>query len=347
MKILIPYDNSGPKYHRLLVPVSDMPDVEFTLTYLPTEEQVKDIDILFFNRLIPGVVIEQLLEWKDKYGFSIITDFDDHWILGKDHYLFERYKRSRISETLVNWIKLADAVFVTHERLFNEVFQINKNVHILPNAIPEFDQFSCKKIPSDLPRLFWAGGITHKNDLKLLKRPLQLINRNKVKFVLGGYQNNNPEWDEMAKIFTTGSSYNTEVLEALPVNKYYYMYAKCDIALIPLIETKFNSYKSNLKILEAANIGAPVIVSRVHPYLGFPEDLVNYADAHSPWFKQIKKLLVNPEEAKDQGQKLKEYCRKVFNFKEINERRKQIFYETRKQKELRDVPAHSYQQGGE
>lgn len=328
MKVLILYDNSGPKYHRLLLPCYLMPGVELVVSNVLNDDICKDVDVLFFNRVISNMSIYGVLEFRQRHGFKIIVDFDDHWELGPDHYLYQSYRLSGASKVMEEWIKLADAVTVTHERLADEVKPLNENVHILPNAIPYWGQFSTPKQADEKIRLFWAGGITHKKDLEILKRPLQLIKRDKVKFVLGGYVEGNPEWKAMAKCFTTNSTYNTDVLEALPVESYYAMYSKCDIALIPLLKTKFNSHKSNLKILEAANNSSPVIVSRVHPYLGFPEDLVNYVDLHNTWYSQIKKLTGNPELVKEQGQALKEYCDKHFNFAEINLKRKQLFYET-------------------
>jgi len=136
------------------------------------------------------------------------------------------------------WIKEADAVTVTHERLFHDVFPINNNVHILPNAIPDWGQFACKKIPSDFTRIFWAGGVTHKKDISLLKGPLKRIHTPVVQFVMAGFVAKNPEWAAMASAFTNGGRFNHELIETLPVDKYYYAYSKCDIALIPLVETK-------------------------------------------------------------------------------------------------------------
>jgi glycosyltransferase involved in cell wall biosynthesis len=325
LKILALYDSSGPKFHRVLLPVHLMDGVEFTLTQRVTEEQVKDIDILFFNRLIPGTKIQTILDWRDKYGFSIVIDFDDHWKLGPDHYLSRVYDHYNISAFMEAWINEADVVTVTHERLYSEVFPLNKNVHILPNAIPEFDQFLCKKIPSDFTRIFWAGGVTHKKDIALLREPIKRICTPAIQFVMAGYVAKNPEWAAMASAFTNGGRFNNELIEALPVESYYFSYSKCDIALIPLLETKFNSYKSNLKILEAANIGSPVVVSRVHPYLDFPEELVNYVDKQGDWVKQVKKLIQAPGQAKFQGEKLREYCKDKFNFRVINQKRKEIF----------------------
>lgn len=344
MKILAIYDHSGPKYHRILMPIM-LSGEEYLLRGIITEDDVKDIDILFFNRHIPGVSIQRVLDWREKYGFSIIVDFDDHWYLGPDHYLYEQYKKFRVSEFMEAWIKESDAVFVTHERLFHDVFPLNPNVYILPNAIPKVDQFVCKKVPSDFTRVFWAGGVTHKKDIALLRQPVKRICSPAVQFVMAGYVAKNPEWAAMASAFTNGGRFNHELTESLPVESYYYAYSKCDIAMIPLVETKFNTYKSNLKILEAANIGAPVVVSRVHPYLGFPEELVNYVSSQGDWYKQVKKLLAAPGQARCQGDLLHKYCNEHFNFDKINEVRKNIFYELRKQKDLRDVPTLSYQPG--
>lgn len=331
MKILIPYDSSGPKAWRLLWPVSAMTDIEFSLCHRVTEDLVKDIDILFFNRLLTGVSIQQVIDWRTKYGFSIIVDFDDHWKLGPDHYLYQIYQQTQVSDFMEAWIKEADAVTVTHERLRDEVLPINKNVHILPNAIPDWGQFAAKKILSDFTRLFWAGGVTHKKDLSLLKNPLKRLKNERVQMVMGGYVKKNPEWETMASAFTNGGRLNHEIIESLPIEDYYYTYSKCDISLIPLIDNAFNSFKSNLKILEAANIAAPVIVSKVHPYLGFPDELVNYVEKQSDWNYQINKLLRDSWAAKKQGENLKEYCLEFFNFDKINEQRKELFYSIKKQ----------------
>lgn len=327
MKILGIYDSSGPKAHRVLYPCYGLQQhgYEVKLTYQIKEEFFKDIDILLFNRLIAGTSLDNIISYREKYGFKMVCDLDDHWALGKDHFLHSQYEHYDISNKIAGYIKASDIITVTHERLYKQVIELNKNCFILPNAIPKVDQFLVKKVPSELTRLFWAGGITHRKDLELLKRPLQLIKRDRCKLVICGYVRGDPEWKEMAKTYTTDSSYNTVVFESMPVSEYYKAYAHCDISLIPLIDNEFNSHKSNLKILEAANIAAPVVVSRVHPYLDMPEYLVNYVDAHRPWYAQINKLLNDEPFAVAQGLALQEYCDKHFNFEKITLERKQIF----------------------
>lgn len=299
--------------------------VDVIVRHQPKEKDFEGVDIVFFNRLIPSMPVSELLDLKKKYGFKIVCDLDDHWILDHSHILYHSYAANNISQKIHDCIVLADAVTVTHDRLYDEVVKFNENCHILPNAIERIEQFSVQKIHDECVRLFWAGGITHRKDLELLRRPLQLIKRYGVKLVMAGYEHNNPEWKEMAKIFTTDSAFNTMVIESQKVFNYYHVYSLCDVSLIPLVDNHFNRHKSNLKILEAANIGAPVIVSRVHPYLDFPEDLVNYVDAHSPWYKQINRMIKEPLLRKEQGEALRAYCNEHFNFQKINTERYQIF----------------------
>jgi hypothetical protein len=329
MRILCIYDGSGPKYHRCLLPSAGLEKYGYGITVkrYPEESDLQETDVVLFNRAIQGVTQENLLKFKDKYGFKLCCDLDDDWRLDKGHPLYEGYQAHNISGKIEWFIKNSDLVFVTHDRLAAEVVPLNNNVHILPNAIPKEHQFLVKKIPDEAVRLFWAGGITHKRDLELLRKPLKLIKRDGVKFIMGGYEEKEPEWKQMAKIFTCDSTHNTMVIKSEPVHNYYHVYALCDISLIPLIDVSFNRFKSNLKILEAANIEAPVVVSRVHPYLDFPSTLVNYVDTYHTWFYQINKLIKDPILRKEQGIELRNYCDIHFDFEKINLVRKQIFDE--------------------
>jgi len=321
MKILGIYDNSGPKYHRVYLPLALM-DVEYSLADTITDENAK-VDIVFFNRAIAKQSINSVMEFKKKYGFKLVVDFDDHWRLDRSHILYDYYYRAQVSEIMEEYLKISEAVFCTHERLESEIKKFNRNCFIFPNAIPKVAQFLYKKQPDKEVRLFWAGGITHRRDIEILREPVKRISRPGVKFIMAGYHNEK-EWRAMASTFTNGGKLKHELIESLPVKDYYGHYAKSDICFVPLVENSFNIYKSNLKILEAANIGSPVIVSKVHPYLGFPEEIVNYVSTQRDWFTHADYLIKNKAVREIQGAMLKEYCEKNYNFEKINHKRKQV-----------------------
>lgn len=336
MKVLAIYDKSGPKYHRVLMPVHLM-GCDVKVVYIPTEDDLAWADIVLFNRLPPvdgahsaDIAAAALLAAKERYGFMLVNDLDDHWRLGPEHLLYHSYQHYGLSEAIEKFIMISDLVTVTHERLLEEVRPLNPNVHILPNCIPPIDQFAIEKYPDEKIRLFWAGGITHRKDLELLRRPARRINQlGGIKWILGGYKKasneEGEEWAAMASAFTGGGQFPHAIIEATGVHEYYKVYALCDISMIPLQDNHFNSFKSNLKILEAANMAAPVIVSKVHPYLDFPDHLVNYVERQSDWYRHAADLVRNPSKGVEQGLQLQEYCNQHYNAKRITEYRRQLF----------------------
>ena len=125
----------------------------------------------------------------------------------------------------------------------------------------------------------------------------------------------------MLEAYTAKLKHQYEIIEYGPITDYYKHYAKADICLVPLVNSRFNSMKSNLKILEAANLGLPVIASGVHPYLNMP---VNYCKNGRDWEGHIKRLVQWPARRKEEGQRLAEFCNEHFNFNKINNERRQI-----------------------
>lgn len=338
MKVLAVNTGGGPAYHRVLLPIALM-GVECEIVTEVTENSVQDIDILFFNRAVPRTTIDRILQIREKYGFKIIVDIDDYWILDAGHIFADHYKHDRVPEIISAWIEEADFVTTTHDRLQDEIIKINTRCVVLPNAIHDFGQFRIKKVESNYTRLFYSGSITHVHDCELLRNPLKRLNDKSVQVIYAGYNEKQKECKRIASALTNGGAIKHELISHLPVKDYYGFYRLCDIALVPLLSSTFNRYKSNLKVLEAAHIGAPVIVSSVHPYLDFPNDLVNYVCSQADWMMHIKRLLNDKEAAAEQGQRLKEYCKINFNFDKINLERKKLFENVSKKTTAGVLPA--------
>jgi hypothetical protein len=281
-------------------------------------------DIVVINRMLANITPEQMDAWRTKYGFKLIVDNDDYWYLDPSHILHERYVLNNVSQQIIDWIRIADLCTVTHERLAEEVKPYNSNIEIVPNAIPYGEeQFKDFKKDSDLVRLFWSGSGTHGKDLEILRNPMKRINF-PVRTVIAGFnEGEKPIWDGMICAFTNGLKLNPTIYNFNQVTEYMAAYADSDISLIPLIDSKFNSMKSNLKVLETAAKKNPAIVSNVHPYKGFyPACHVN---SQKDWYYWIK-LLVNDEDArKSYGNALYDYCNKNFNLHEVNKHRFAIY----------------------
>jgi hypothetical protein len=329
MKILtLTQKFSGCGYHRLMLPISLMQKEYGRITDQMTEDQWDEhnYDIVFINRIWEP---ENLIERRKQKGFKLVVDVDDYWILSHDHLMYDGYNSSNFVAKLIHHMKEADLVTCTHERLADAIYPHNKNVEILPNAIPYgYSQFNGERVVTDAVKLFWAGGITHDQDLKLLQAPLKKLSGN-VQMVMGGFADSNETeryyWYKMAGYFTADQKLTHTLIRGMDVFNYYEMFRHSDIMLVPLVKNNFNSYKSNIKLLEAAGKAIPAIVSHVDPYLGFPEDVVKYVKKSNDWLKYINELVNDKEMRNELGVLLHTYCAKYFNFNEINEKRKAAF----------------------
>lgn len=323
--------NSGVAYHRIIVPLMLMKDIDVYITNnLKVEDFEKGCDLFFYNRDLPEATDKQVAELKEKYGFKTCVDMDDYWELDEHHILYQAYKEDKITERQIRHLKNADVVLTTHSRLAKEITVYNKNVHVCPNAIPRQGQFDIEREPYYLTRLFWQGSNTHREDISILARPLDMLGRvaGKIKMIMAGYTEGEEQWDHMARMYTAGLKHQYKLIPPKHVTQYYENYKEADICLVPLVKSKFNGMKSNLKILEAANMGLPVIASKVDPYLDMP---VLYCNSGSDWIKHITWLLKSRKRQREAGQELKEFCEKHFNFHRINNERKQILeYEVSK-----------------
>lgn len=315
---------SGPSFHRILNPLVMMQGIDAYITNNVKPEDFDGAEWVYYNR----VVNKELLTICKEKGVRIAVDVDDYWKLDKHHIAYDQYQDSNFEFEQTMHILNADVVTTTHERLADLIYPINKNVIITPNAIPKNKYFEFERTEAELTRIFWQGSITHENDLKLLQPSIRRIDGKKNAMILAGFTDN-PIWHRMAKIYTRNMELPGAVLPAKDVFNYYENYGVADIAVCPLIESRFNQQKSNLKVLEAANAGVPVICSNVHPYKDLP---VLYANNALDWLKHINDLTNDLAMRKETGASLKRYCEKHYNFEKINKLRLDAFkinsYET-------------------
>jgi len=326
MRILaITSKQSGVGYHRIMMPLVNMKKDYCLITDTLSEETFEGkFDIVVMNRMLANIKPEQMIEWRKKYGFKLIVDNDDHWQLDPSHILYENYITNQIPQQIISWLLIADLCTCTHERLAEEIYKHNTNIEILPNAIPYGEeQFILDKKDSALVRLFWSGSGTHGRDLEILRNPMKRINF-PVRTIIAGYNEGEKHiWDNMICAFTNGLKLKPTIYNYNQVTEYMAAYCDSDISLIPLVDSKFNSMKSNLKVLETASKKNPAIVSNVHPYKGFyPACHVN---SQKDWYYWIKLLTHDLAARKQYGNDLYEYCNKNFNLHEVNKQRFAIY----------------------
>lgn len=123
------------------------------------------------------------------------------------------------------------------------------------------------------------------------------------------------------------------------INKYALNYNFFDVSLAPLVESEFNSNKSQLKVIEAGFHKKALIASETKPYT---LDLINAVDNgkfndkgnalfvncnrnHKDWAKQMKRLVDNPNMIEDLGNRLYETVKDKYSLKNVCSNRVQFF----------------------
>lgn len=123
-----------------------------------------------------------------------------------------------------------------------------------------------------------------------------------------------------------------------PVTSYAKNYSKFDVSLAPIKNHIFNRVKSQLKVIEAGFYKKALIASNIGPYTidlthclkngNFVDGnalLVDENRNHSDWTKYIKKLLDNPNMARDMGERLYEHVSKNYDLNIVTKTRAELY----------------------
>lgn len=339
MKILILYrKGSASDYHRIFNPFRYLPlESGEEVVYMTEDDQYqtgnfKNVDLVIFNRH-PTVDIKTFLEMKDRYKFKVWCDVDDSWELYENHYLHDDWKKNKVAEMILSSMNNADIVTVTNKRLLRKVLPINHKVQIIPNALPiGHEQFTSNKTESVKLRFMYAGGPSHYHDLTTIEEFFKLVNMNvnfkvKTQFTLAGFKDTyiGKPIHQMNQMMKMTPNYKTR--EILPLHEYMQHYNYTDVALAPLENNEFNTFKSNLKIIEAGCMKTPIIVSKMYPFLE-DEEMDNkgvyFCNSTSDWLKAARTLMDNPTLVIDDAERLHEYVRKNYDLIKVNQIRRQI-----------------------
>lgn len=124
-----------------------------------------------------------------------------------------------------------------------------------------------------------------------------------------------------------------------PVGRYAMNYNLFDVSLAPLVQSEFNSNKSQLKAIEAGFHKKALIASEILPYtidLVDAIDFGNFNDKgnallvspsknHKQWAQSMKKLIENPNMIEDLGNRLYETVKDKYSLVNVSIDRTQFF----------------------
>lgn len=275
---------SSCEYHRIVLPYTNLPKMDLK------------VPIVWFNRLFKGSV-EKIVSAK-KRGAKVVMDLDDAFELGSDHYLYDAWHENGVTDQILEQMALSDVVTVTNQVLADLVKTVHKNIVIVPNALPfDQDQFT-RSTRNDESRLIYVGGPSHAADAALMDFDSGLC---------------------VAGTVIKGASHK----EVVATVRYMDLYDGHRAAVAPLLDTRFNRCKSNLKLLEAGAKGLPLFASDVHPYKNKVDKITQLIKIGDSWKKRLSQY--SDSDLKDLGEATAMHVRKHYQLSKSNKIRKQIF----------------------
>ena len=283
------------------------------------EEDLEWCDILHYSRhvMISPVFIAKQAK---KYNVKVVVDTDDWWEVGKDHPKYHIWSKSDVGLQIRQHMMYADAVICTSNKLASIV--PNNNAYVIPNALSfGVGQFREHELPqSDKVRLIYASSAMNYSNTFLIAKAMKKLTHLPIEIVVVGYVEGEV-YDIIIQNLTANKTIPYTTIEWTGTENYMEGY-KGDILLVPSKATEFNSYKSNIKALEAAALNIPAVVSRAEPYLDLQ---VNYFSSDAEFISEVTRLVESVEYRKYSAKRNRDFCVENYSLDKWSNERLKIY----------------------
>ncbi|MCB1767564.1 MAG: glycosyl transferase family 2, partial [Candidatus Competibacteraceae bacterium] len=189
-----------------------------------------------------------------------------------------------------------DRAVVTSEPIAEALHGMIADVRVVPNYLDR-SRWTGLNVPQQehrKPRVGWAGGIHHTDDLALLQPVIEATAAE-------------VDWIFMGLCLDQAKPYVAEIHPGAPFNDYPTALAALDLdlAVAPLALNRFNQAKSNLRLLEYGAMGWPVVCTEILPYQHAP--VTRVPNDSAAWIRAIRQHVNDPSASKTAGIELQNW----------------------------------------
>jgi processive 1,2-diacylglycerol beta-glucosyltransferase len=272
-------------------------------------------------------------------GAKLVLDIDDEpFDINPTHPLFKELTEK--SHRVRRMIEIADHLVVSTNELKESLKGFNKPITVIPNAIDPkiWEVKKPKKRTDGKIRIGWIGSASHFSDTQVINEAFDEILKKypQVEIHLCGFAMNESQRGnrEFLHTGTIGYAEFPQFLADLDL----------DIAVAPLIDSKFNRCKSNIKWMEHSMLEIPMVLSDITPY---SDCVKNYKTGYlaknkNQWVKYLGWLIENEKKRKEIGKAAKEAVLKDFTIDKQLPKYEKLFEKLRK----KDITVYTANLGG-
>lgn len=275
-----------------------------------TDEQLGQFDYLVCHMSYWDV---GSLQRAKRLGLKLIYDFDDYWELEPFMRSYHQWKHINIKFLMFNTSSHCDLITCTTPILAGSLrTQTKVRVEVMPNGIdPHDEQWRVfERTPGDRIMFGYVSGFEHMHDIEQVFGAQSVFDISVLNtlhpFVPAGFK----KFD--GKKFTS----------------YAKIYDEFDVVIAPLIVSRFNRHKSELKMIEAGFKCKPIIVSNVEPYTLLASDnncLKVNKPRPSEWIRQMRRLSDSRSLREDIASQLYEDVKDRYNLNSMAVIRRQLY----------------------
>ena len=284
-------DNQGCGFHRVMMPLASLveagvADGRIDLAIWPDEVGVAcKPDVVVWQRQVEDAQIEAMARWRkllpDAVFIYELDDYLDDIPSASFHASFMPTDiKSRIARAL-NYCDRITTTTIPMSHWLETLAPKDCQIDVVPNALPVARLRERKARTSGKLRIGFAGGISHTGDLTLLRQAMETIGE-EVTWVFFGMSPDDPPC-------------TVEFHEGVATTLYLDKMASLDLDLMlaPLDDNPFNRCKSNLRLIEAAAVGAAIIAQDLPPYHVHNPPVFGYASTPEEWTERIREFIAS------------------------------------------------------
>jgi hypothetical protein len=247
---------AGSVWHRLITPHAVLakvfPDIHITFgtgISALSDNQIQEFQIMVCHQTYWDV---GTIDRVRNLGVKVVYDLDDYWQLDTFMRSYEQWKHLNMKHLILNTASHCDLITCTTPILADSIkAELQNRVEVIPNGInADEDQWQPSPQASwEGVRFGYAGALEHLHDLR------QIF----------GAQSSFDIY-LTARLHELGIPAGFKQFPFRGLRDYARMYDDVDVCIAPLIASRFNRHKSELKMIEAGFKRKPIIVSEVEPF---------------------------------------------------------------------------------
>jgi glycosyltransferase involved in cell wall biosynthesis len=223
------------------------------------DELLREADIFIIQRMVMVDHLRDLIAALNRRGIIVVYDIDDDLLHLDPASRQAALNPSDYALQVESCIRTCQAVQCATQALAASLADVHPEVAVLENQLDRVLRLREKAPQTGITIVAYAAGSDHGHDWATIK---DAYNRTLAVLASKGFPVETWIVGD-AEIFNSVGSSRKRFFPILPREAYLRLLAQADVSIIPLKDGVFNGSKSDVKYLECASVGTPVLASNL------------------------------------------------------------------------------------